>query len=158
MNPHDLIRIARQLASGEIAGNRDRPRQTELRRAVSAAYYALFHSLALCAANLLAGSNRNRHSWQQTYRSLEHGHARNQCDDQSAMNRFSTEIQNFGRRFVHMQGQRQQADYSPVATFSRGRVLQLIDETEDTIDGIESSSNAERRAFALQVLLRRRRE
>ena len=41
MNPHDLIRIARHLASGAVGGIRGRPRQAELRRAVSAAYYAL---------------------------------------------------------------------------------------------------------------------
>ena len=85
MNPHDLIRIARQLASGAVGENRGRPRQAELRRAVSAAYYALFHALAHCCANRLAGSGRDEAAWIQTYRALEHGHARNQCNDQSAM-------------------------------------------------------------------------
>ena len=39
MDPYDLLRIARQLASGELGSGRGRPRQAELRRAVSAAYY-----------------------------------------------------------------------------------------------------------------------
>ena len=80
MNPRDLIRISRQLASGAVGGSRGRPRQAELRRAVSAAYYALFHSLALCCAERLAGSSRasrRDQSWIQTYRALEHGYARN---------------------------------------------------------------------------------
>lgn len=66
MNPRDLIRIARQLASGAVGGNRGRPRQAELRRAVSAAYYAMFHALALSGANTLAGStraNRSQRAW-----------------------------------------------------------------------------------------------
>ena len=50
MNPHDLIRMARQLASGDLGSGRGRPRQAELRRAVSTAYYAMFHALALTAA------------------------------------------------------------------------------------------------------------
>ena len=47
MNPQDLLRIAEELARGAIGGGRGRPRQAELRRAISAAYYALFHTLAL---------------------------------------------------------------------------------------------------------------
>ena len=158
VNPQDLIRIAGQLASGAVSGGRGRPRQAELRRAISTAYYALFHALALCSANLLAGSNRGESSWQQTYRALEHGHARNQCDDQSAMNRFPLEIQFFARQFVAMQNQRQRADYSPTATFSRERVMLLIGEAGDAIDSLENATAADRRAFAIHVLFRRRRE
>ena len=158
MNPRDLIRIAGQLASGAVSGGRGRPRQADLRRAVSTAYYALFHALALCGANMLAGSGRRGSSWQQTYRALEHGHARNQCDDQSAMGRFSVEIQNFGRRFVIMQYQRQLADYSPSAIFSRERVMLLIDEADDAINSLENAFASDRRAFAIHVLFRRRRD
>ena len=161
MSSRDLIRIAKQLAIGAVGGNRGRPRQAELRRAISAAYYALFHALALCGANALAGSsaaNRGRPPWQQAYRALEHGHARNQCDDIAVMNGFPAEIREFGRRFVSMQRQRQLADYSPSETYSRAWVMQLIDETETVIAAFETASSGDRRAFALHVLLRRRRE
>ena len=161
MNPRDLIRIARQLASGAVGGSRGRPRQAELRQAVSAAYYALFHALAFCCAEQLAGSSRasrRSQSWTQTYRALEHGHARNQCDNQAAMQTFPTEVQNFGRRFVFMQGQRQQADYSPNATFARDRVMQLINESEDAIAAFESVPKSDRRSFAIHILFRRRPE
>lgn len=158
MNPRDLIRIARQLASGAVGGNRGRPRQAELRRAVSATYYALFHALAHCCANRLAGSTRTGAVWIQTYRALEHGHARNQCDNRTAMSAFPAEIQDFGQWFVLMQRERQQADYSPDATFSRDRVMQFISECEDTITAFEGAPSADRRAFALHVLLRRRPE
>ena len=158
MNPRDLIRIARQMASGAIGQGRGRPRQTELRRAISAAYYALFHALALCCANRLAGPTRNHPVWIQTYRALEHGHARNQCDNQTTMGGFPQEIQNFGRSFVLLQGQRQRADYAPEVTFSRGRVLQLIDEAEAAMEALDGAPAAERRSFALHVLMRRTRE
>lgn len=158
MNPYDLIRIAGQLASGAVGGNRGRPRQAELRRAVSAAYYALFHALAHCCANRLAGSGRAGASWIQTYRALEHGHARNQCNDQSAMSVFPAGIQDFGKIFVLMQRQRQQADYSASATFARDRVMQLITETEVAITALESAPGTDRRAFAIHVLLRRYRD
>lgn len=125
---------------------------------MSAAYYALFHALAFSGASALAGSDRNSPSWQQAYRALEHGHARNQCNDRPGMGIFSAEIQVFGYNFVYMQAQRQQADYSPSATFSRGRVIQLIDETENAVTAFKNASTADRRAFAIHVLMRRRRE
>ena len=160
MNPRDLIRIARRLASGTVGGNRGRPRQAELRRAVSAAYYAMFHALALSNANTLAGAaraNRDHPAWNQTYRALEHGYARNQCNNQSNMGRLPPEIRDFGRLFVFMQGQRNYADYDPSARFSRQSVAQLVDESDGTITRFEDTSAADRRAFALYVLLRIRR-
>ena len=105
MNQRDLIRISRQLASGVVGGSQGRPRQTELCRAVSAAYYALFHALALSGANALVGSSRGsrgQEAWRRVYRALEHGHARNQCNNQAVMRAFPPEIQRFGRVFVFM--------------------------------------------------------
>ena len=72
------------------------------------------------------------------------------------MNGFPTEIQDFGKRFVFMQDQRQQADYSPSATFARDRVMQLIDESEDALLTLENVPNTDRRAFAIHGLFRRR--
>ncbi len=57
-----------------------------------------------------------------------------------------------------MQGQRQLAEYSPSASFSRGWVVQAINETEDAIDAFESAPNSDRRAFAIHVLFRPRRD
>ena len=161
MNPHDLVRIARQLASGAVGGNRGRPRQTELCRAVSAAYYALFHTLALSGANALAGASRasrNQPVWRQAYRALEHGHARNQCLNQSAMSNFPPEVQDFGLLFVRMQSQRHSADYDPYARFSRANVVHLIDATGEAMSRFENTAAADRRSFAIHVLLRLRRD
>lgn len=88
MNPYDLIRIARHLATGGVGGNRGRPRQADLRRAVSTTYYALFHALSRCCADILAGStpaHRRQRGWQLVYRSLEHGPARSRLDNKSEM-------------------------------------------------------------------------
>lgn len=161
MNPRDLIRIARQLASGAVGGSRGRPRQTELRRAVSAAYYALFHTLALSGANALAGSsstNRNQPAWRQAYRALEHGHARNQCLNRPAMNMFTAEIRNFGQLFVFLQSQRHSADYDPYARFSRANVMGLIEATGEAMTRFENAAAADRRSFAIHILLRLRRD
>ncbi len=156
MNPHDLIRLARQLASGELGSGRGRPRQSELRRAVSSAYYAIFHALALAAADLLIGTNRNSRIetlWLQIYRSLEHGYARNQCQN-PAIGQFPPEIRDFAAQFVAMQALRHNADYNPAVTFTRREVMRLIDESEASIVAFENASEQDRRAFAVYVLFR----
>ena len=58
MTPTDFIATARDLAQANIRG---RPRQTNLRRAVSTTYHALFHAIAGCCADtLVGGPNSNR--------------------------------------------------------------------------------------------------
>ena len=159
MDPDDLIEIARQLADESVAGVRGRPRQAWLRRAVSAAYYALFHTMARCGADTLAGStpaNRSQPAWRQAYRALEHGHARNQCSNKTVMEKFPKEIQSIGRTFVQMQRQRHTADYDPSAKYYRGEVMQLIDVTQRDITEFENTPIADRKAFAIYVLLKAR--
>ena len=66
-----LIVTARKLAHAST----QKPRQADLKRAISTAYYALFHAMAKNAADLLVGvgSNRPDKAWTQTYRALQHG-------------------------------------------------------------------------------------
>ena len=158
MNPRDLIRIARDLAGAGPNAHRGRPRQTDLCRAVSTAYYALFHRLARCCADSVAGSRRGRGQpvWTRTYRALEHGLAKTQCNNVFSINDFSSEIQIFAGSFVRMQDQRHQADYNPDAKFSRLQVMKFIDEVERAIVGLDAADSGQRRAFAIHVLFRQR--
>ena len=156
MNPEDLIRIARGLAGGAISGNIGRPRQAELRRAVSAAYYALFHALARCCADTLVGATpaiRNGPAWTQTYRALEHGYAKNQCL-RPAIRGFPPEIREFGKMFAEMQRNRNIADYATESELSRAETMRLINQIEDVIADFATAPAAVRRAFSAYVLLR----
>ena len=65
LTPFDLIETARGLT--ELSPRR--PTQANLRRAVSTAYYAMFHCLASSAANLLIGGRRGT-AWHQVYHTL----------------------------------------------------------------------------------------
>ena len=158
MNPYDLIRLARQLASGAVGSGVGRPRQVELRRAMSTAYYAMFHALALCCANMVVGStpgSRDEEAWRQTYRAPEHGRAKSQCQNRAIL-RFPAEICNFGEKFVEMQQYRHSADYASEASFVREEVLQMIDEAEQAISEFDDVPSIDRRAFAVYVLFRSR--
>ena len=159
MNPSHLIGIARQLAGG--GGRTGRPRQTDLCRAISATYYAQFHTLARCCADMMAGitrAGRNQAAWERTYRALEHGYARNQCRNLEAMRQFTAAIREFGGHFVTMQRFRHYADYAPSTEFERSQVMNLVEETERIIRQFNSAPAGERRAFSIHVLLRTRRD
>ena len=157
MNPSYLVDIARALATGTVSGSRGRPRQTDLCRAVSAAYYALFHSLAQSNADTLVGAaNRRRESWRQTYRALEHGEARRRCRNLERMRSFPLEIRSFAGRFLHLQQNRHTADYDPDAQFTRFQVLDFIRMAEDSIVALDSADREAKHSFAIYILLRQR--
>ena len=152
MQPLDFTRAARDLVD---SAGRGRPREVNLRRAVSTTYYALFHCLADCCANMLAGNaqdNRSSLAWLQTYRALQHTTARRRCL-RATINRFPSEIRNFAKLFVSTQMKRHSADYDPDVTFIKSDVIQDIDEVEDTIKRFNKAPRADRRAFAIYVLL-----
>ena len=62
----DRARVQLDLARDILGLTRGRPRQIVLRRAISNAYYALFHCLAESNANLLVGgpnADRSDPAW-----------------------------------------------------------------------------------------------
>ena len=149
----DLIAAALDLVE---AGSRGRPRQANLRRAVSTTYYAMFHCLAVCCADLLvggAGSNRSEPAWRQVYRALEHGAARQRCNRTNIIQKFPMEIREFADRFVAMQQKRHQADYDPEADYDKNFVLQDISDIAEAIAKFQRVPVKDRRAFAVYLLL-----
>jgi hypothetical protein len=70
MNPEHLFEQADKLIQAPAAG---RPRQVDLRRGVSAAYYALFHAILAAAADLVVGTtNQSTVLYELVYRSIDH--------------------------------------------------------------------------------------
>ena len=153
MNSRDLIETARRLTEFGTP----QPTQADLRRAVSTAYYVLFHCLAGAAADLLTGSSRRSPEWHQVYRALEHGKARNACQQQGVMRTFPMEIRSFAKAFVDLQDARHQADYAPESRYLKPDVLAIIDTVEEAIDRFEQADVRHQRSFAVHVLFKRRR-
>lgn len=152
MTPSNLIATSRTLAD---TGRLGRPRQTDLRRAVSTAYYAMFHCLAACCADLLVGgssADRNERAWVQTYRALDHGAARRRCAA-AAIRDFPAAIQQFAAVFLDLQEKRHRADYAPEDNFPRLIVLKDISAVETAIARLQQVPAKERRAFAVYLLL-----
>lgn len=159
MKPLDLIETARGLT--ELSPRR--PVQANLRRAVSTAYYAMFHCLASSAANLLIGRRGNRSSarhqaaWHQVYRALEHGMARNACQHKQVLEEFPLEIRDFAQSFVDLQQARQRADYSLDGDdYYKSDVFAEIDAAELAVRQFEQADVEARRSFAAHLLFKRR--
>ena len=139
----------------EYGERRGRPQQMQLRKAISAAYYAMFHALAQSNADSLIGASpqfRRLPAWTQTYRALDHGFARSRM--QSGLNTFAPAIRNFGLAFIYLQNWRHRADYDPNAEFTRYDAISLIDRAEAAITAFETSDPTERKVFAAHVLFR----
>ncbi len=102
MNWLHLLEAARLLAGSTYAPVPiGRPRQAMLKRAVSNAYYAMFHALCHSNANTIVGTSpapTYTQEWSRTYRALEHRFASDR------MNRHSTgrppAVQNFATVFT----------------------------------------------------------
>ena len=155
MNPENFIKTAREL----IPTGQGKPRSTNLRRAVSTAYYAMFHCLAgSCADTLIGGLHAGRGSgaWILTYRALNHRSTKARCQDEQSLEQFPVSIRGFAKTFARMQEHRHRADYAPDAGFRKSEAIQRINEAENAIRNLEGESLAERRAFAAYILFRGR--
>src|SRR5260370_33389741 len=111
------------LAKGEVK----KPRQASLRRAVSAAYYALFHMLIDEAVLKLIPSAPNLLRVQ-TQRAFTHADMRNACEQLTkSSNAFARllvrpvepELQTVAEAFVELPFHRHAADYDLAQAFNR---------------------------------------
>jgi uncharacterized protein (UPF0332 family) len=156
VKPLDFIETAKRLAETHRA---KRPRQADLRRAVSTAYYAVFHAMCRNAADCLigtSGADRSQTAWKQVYRSVDHGTAKKQCKDGSVMGRFPKELEDFGNTYVDLQEKRHDADYDPETTWTRIDVQTHIDAAELVIKQLRAVPMKDRRAFAAWIVLKKR--
>ncbi len=155
MNPSDLIATAYVLLSS--AGGK--PTEASLRRAVSSAYYALFHCLARECADLLiggSGSERSDAAWRQVYRALEHGPAKTKCRKREMIAKFPVEIRSFSKTFADLQEIRHSADYDPLAQFNRLGVSTDLAAVGAAITEFRSAPIKDRRAFCAYILFKDR--
>ncbi len=135
----ELLEQARFLASLDPHS----PKQANLRRAVSAAYYAVFHLLAQDVAAQVTpiGPVGLR---ERTQRALLHNsmykaadafsvpgpRPRNLPDDISLPNKVSAELFSIAKGFTLLQEQRHTADYNVTQSFDRLEVLGLVETAE----------------------------
>jgi hypothetical protein len=159
---HDLLEQAGHLARREP----NRPRQASLRRAVSAAYYAVFHLLASEGAKLL-GSTRPIGLRAQVQRGFAHRDMREVCrqfvaGSPAAPTRalitipIESQLRSVCEVFLMLQDARHKADYDVIQAFDRLDALSLIEAAQTAFANwraIRSTPNAS--VFLTALLLQR---
>jgi len=149
-----------RLADGHLAvakrlATTTRPSQSEIRRAISSAYYAVFHALARTCANSLVGrtpSQRPNKAWVEVYRGLNHGVCKKACEQATSVN-FPTCIQEFADAFQQLQEHRHKADYDPNIRFSKAEAETWYEIARLSVDSLRSASNVDKKAFSTWVLI-----
>ncbi|MCY4184248.1 MAG: hypothetical protein OXC82_02555 [Rhodobacteraceae bacterium] len=157
MQPLDLISTARRL----VGKGRGKPRQADLKRALSTTYYALFHALCRNCADCFVGrtsGSRDEKAWEQAYRAVEHGFVRNQFRNKLIRDSFPEEIQDLASIFVELQRKRHQADYVPSYRLTRSEVLIEIDASEMAIKKLRQASMKDLRSLAIWTVMKKRLE
>ena len=127
LNPDHLFDQADRLAAAPASG---RPRQVDLRRAISSAYYGVFHFVMAALADEFVGvSQRSSNRYGLVYRSLDHWTLKDICGDivkQTPPHRytpylptdgFGADIQAFATATIGLQERRHRADYNPEPQF-----------------------------------------
>ena len=154
----DLLKTADLL----VKHTTKRPRQSDLKRAVSTCYYAMFHALARLCADALVGSpspGRTERAWRQVYRSVEHGNAAKRCTTlfrHGAGRGFPRAVVDFAEQFEPTMGERHGADYDPAYKATKEDVSKLVATTRSVITDLDDLDARDKRAFAVFVLFRER--
>ena len=135
--PEDLIAQAKHLA----VWDKRKPRQANLRRAVSSAYYALFHLMTAACVRRFAPEEPAGLS-PRIARAIIHSEIKEVCASISRGSPgsvlrdllpggFSDEVRAFAERFVTLQDARHRADYDLAAEYNRSDVLEQISQAEE---------------------------
>lgn len=153
------------LAQARILVNFDtrRPKQASLRRAVSTAYYALFHLLtAACIQKFVPAAPKGLGP--RIGRSLNHHDMKEVCvpifrNTPGAILQglvdvgFSVEIQNVAKAFVNLQEARHSADYDTTAVHSRLNTIEFLNQAERAFGDWRAVQASDEAAVFLGALL-----
>jgi hypothetical protein len=149
----DLLELAVDLARREAG----RPKQISLRRAVSTAYYAVFHALAALCAEELVGWSKSWDAVTPIYRTLDHSGARRVFDRNRDGVTYGAEVGEIGRIFIQLQLARYTADYDPGPfALSRQETLELIDRARKAARLSRAIPPEQRLLLAVHLIARQR--
>lgn len=141
-------------ALAAVSLSKKRPKQSLLRRAVSTAYYALFHELVECAAASLTPTKPARLK-SEVARMLSHGDMLDVCKVWSKGNAgkwqhlapapLPVQIKDVASAFVSLQQARHEADYDTSRRFLKAEARVHVGRAQNAIAGwrqVKSSTHA----------------
>ncbi len=163
LDPLDLLAVARLLAADA------QPSEAQLRRAVSTAYYALFHRVLQAAAGRFMGLDQETSAgYALIYQSFDHRHMKAVCEGldvatlkdslkrQLGRTAVSRDMRDFASNFPRIQEARHSADYDPQAVFPHADVLSFIDTAAIAIEPFNRTADDEQADVLALMLVRAR--
>jgi uncharacterized protein (UPF0332 family) len=142
------------------------PHQEDLRRAISTAYYGLFHFVLTAAADMVVGDDRrSTRQYGLAYRSVDHSSLRKLCSQLSGTRPqnvalvpsggFGT-IADFARISGNLYELRNLADYDPSRTFTPEEARVAISDARHAISRFRAGSKEQQEGFLTLVLFKSR--
>jgi hypothetical protein len=127
------------------------------RRAVSSAYYAVFHSLAQMCVEAFLPVSQSEEELLRIYRALDHGSLKNALVQPPLKGH--AKIGQIAAAVVELQQERHRADYLPtdVSLFPLEQARALVERAKLTITQVSDLGEAERRLLATHILFKERK-
>jgi hypothetical protein len=157
LNPDHLFEQAEKLVEPPPAGP---PRQVDVRRAISAAYYGIFHATITAAADHFVGAiHRATSRYGLVYRSVDHSALRKLCEDVAKatlptkytpyvpQNGFGANMSAFASAILDLQEQRLQADYDPSVRVKTSNAKAAVSIARAALQRFQNADSSEREAF-----------
>jgi uncharacterized protein (UPF0332 family) len=161
LNPDHLFEQADKL----ITSSAGPPRQVDIRRAISAAYYATFHATVTAAVDQFIGvTNRDKSRYGLVYRSVSHAWLRDLCKEvqkSTPSNKFKPYIPSdgfgpnvsaFATAVVELQEKRHVADYDVMIRMNKSDAVLAINTARAALRRFEKAKEARRVAFLSMLL------
>jgi hypothetical protein len=152
--PTEFVDVARLLADPTAAAP---PPDAQLRRAVSTAYYAVFHTALTTAAGRFMGTGATMSAgYALLYRGFNHGQMRRLCEDvdkstlsprlQQQLGRLAVhpQLRIFATNFVGLQQLRHMADYDPHVQLFHADAVDAVSAAEQAIEALRLAPDDER--------------
>lgn len=125
-----------------------------IRRAISTAYYSVFHLVAKSCADAFIPDKDPEKPWVEIYRGLEHSGCKKAC--QSAEKEkidFPAGLMDIATAFSDLQELREEADYNPIKSFTKEEAESCIERAKKAYEKMKDIPIKHRRAFASWVMI-----
>lgn len=141
------------------------PRQADLRRAISTAYYGVFHAVATEAADDFVGrTQRDTARYALVYRGIDHGRLRAICEDIVKLTPptkyvrylpsggFGSDLIAVATAIRELQERRHSADYDPLFRAKTSDAVLAVATARNALARFRNANRLQRRAFVSLVV------
>jgi hypothetical protein len=156
LNADDLVDLARAILL-QVGGHA--PKLVVINRAISTAYYAVFHALCWEIVDRTVRRRPSDRFWdivEPVYRSLDHGSAKRVFQTISNDRGTPEPLKRLSLAFIDLQVARVDADYNPRSRFTRREALDFVERSKQAIETLRLLPPEDRTVLAVKLLTKQR--